>query len=302
MSYVMVPGHRDAVEDSFNAIYSFEPLLGEAASSSSPPRGGGESRTQEVGGSYVPPSMLGRLVGDDLCVICFEPLRLQAQTIAICGHIFHRQCLNSMPNATCPHCRQQIDVVLDEDNAQPAGAENSTPVPNITGRHHLFRSPTPPVPVRRGSTSRTWVPSFSPFSPENRGSWVPPPTLPPPPAGDTLLVLAQDHIGVHVSVDGNTVASAIDDPFPRPLPYLDRRRSSWASTSARPRAATPRFIRVPPPVVNPAPAMERHLVQARSAEQQSRRTSFTCLPAHLKLSLPEAGVRKTNCCKSNMHE
>jgi len=63
-----------------------------------------------LAGSYVPPSAVGRLVGDDICAICLEPLRTQAQTIALCGHVFHRSCLNASRSSVCPQCRQPIDV------------------------------------------------------------------------------------------------------------------------------------------------------------------------------------------------
>jgi len=74
----------------------------------------GVSATQEPtpvlnGGSYLPPSEIGRLVGDDVCAICLEPLRTRAQTIARCGHVFHRCCLNRCGDILCPQCRQPID-------------------------------------------------------------------------------------------------------------------------------------------------------------------------------------------------
>uniref|UniRef100_A0A7S1W8F7 RING-type domain-containing protein n=1 Tax=Alexandrium catenella TaxID=2925 RepID=A0A7S1W8F7_ALECA len=64
---------------------------------------------EALSGSYLPPSEIGRLVGDDVCAICLEPLRLRAQTIALCGHVFHRCCLNRCGDLLCPQCRQPID-------------------------------------------------------------------------------------------------------------------------------------------------------------------------------------------------
>jgi len=64
---------------------------------------------EALGGSYLPPAEIGRLVGDDVCAICLEPLRLRAQTIALCGHVFHRCCLNRCGDLLCPQCRQPID-------------------------------------------------------------------------------------------------------------------------------------------------------------------------------------------------
>jgi len=60
-------------------------------------------------GSYLPPAEIGKLVGDDVCAICLEPLKARAQTIALCGHIFHRFCLNRCGDLLCPQCRQPID-------------------------------------------------------------------------------------------------------------------------------------------------------------------------------------------------
>jgi len=61
------------------------------------------------GGSYLAPSDVKRLVGDEACAICLEPLHAQAQTIALCGHVFHRSCLNRYGDILCPQCRQPID-------------------------------------------------------------------------------------------------------------------------------------------------------------------------------------------------
>mmetsp|Transcript_48591 Transcript_48591/g.113785 ORF Transcript_48591/g.113785 Transcript_48591/m.113785 type:complete len:526 (+) Transcript_48591:167-1744(+) len=71
--------------------------------------------TEEACGSYVAPSTISRIVGDGICAICLEPLRNQAQTIALCGHIFHRDCINKCGSAFCPQCRHLID--------KPAGGE-----------------------------------------------------------------------------------------------------------------------------------------------------------------------------------
>mmetsp|Transcript_55315 Transcript_55315/g.109897 ORF Transcript_55315/g.109897 Transcript_55315/m.109897 type:complete len:289 (+) Transcript_55315:67-933(+) len=60
-------------------------------------------------GSYLPQSEIKRLVGDDVCAICLEPLKARAQTIALCGHVFHRCCLNRCGDILCPQCRQPID-------------------------------------------------------------------------------------------------------------------------------------------------------------------------------------------------
>jgi len=66
-------------------------------------------------GSYVPPPEVGRLLGDDPCAICLEPLRSRAQTITLCGHVFHRSCLEAARTQICPQCRQPIDLPDEEE-------------------------------------------------------------------------------------------------------------------------------------------------------------------------------------------
>jgi len=88
---------------------AFEPLgipdqgVQRSTSSDAPPA------THESAGSYAPPSAVNALIGDALCVICLEPLQGRAQTITVCGHIFHRGCINSYGKSTCPQCRHPID-------------------------------------------------------------------------------------------------------------------------------------------------------------------------------------------------
>jgi len=67
-------------------------------------------------GSYMPPAVVAQLLGDDDCAICLEPLRHQAQTIALCGHIFHRICLNRAKSLACPTCRRPVD--FDRERVQ----------------------------------------------------------------------------------------------------------------------------------------------------------------------------------------
>lgn len=61
-------------------------------------------------GGYIPPSAVNILLGEDVCAICLDPLRKQAQTIALCGHIFHRSCLNDSGSRFCPKCRRPVDA------------------------------------------------------------------------------------------------------------------------------------------------------------------------------------------------
>jgi len=64
-------------------------------------------------GSYLPPSALRRLLGDQRCAICFEPLVAQALTIGLCGHIFHRGCSDRGGALACPSCRRPLDISSD---------------------------------------------------------------------------------------------------------------------------------------------------------------------------------------------
>jgi hypothetical protein len=83
-------------------------------------------------GSYLPPSEIERLVGDDLCAICLEPLHGRAQTIAFCGHIFHRVCLNRCGNGLCPKCRMPIDGPLAQEGQSAQGDAQNLPAANAS--------------------------------------------------------------------------------------------------------------------------------------------------------------------------
>ncbi|CAE8709982.1 unnamed protein product [Polarella glacialis] len=72
-------------------------------------------------GSYLPPAEVRKLVGEEPCAICLEPLKAKAKTIALCGHIFHMACLmaarGGVAGATCPQCRSPVDK-MSEDRLQ----------------------------------------------------------------------------------------------------------------------------------------------------------------------------------------
>lgn len=85
-----------------------------ALDAAAPPSGSASS------GSYANPSAINDLVGDGICAICLEPLRNRAQTIAMCGHIFHRSCINSYGGSSCPSCRCPIDEPAGMDAASSA--------------------------------------------------------------------------------------------------------------------------------------------------------------------------------------
>lgn len=65
--------------------------------------------------SWIPPEEVQRLFGDDLCVICLEPLSCQAQVLALCGHVFHKSCLEfGVSSGSCPSCRKPMDRIAPE--------------------------------------------------------------------------------------------------------------------------------------------------------------------------------------------
>eukprot|EP00928_Gymnodinium_smaydae_P039178 TRINITY_DN26817_c0_g1_i1.p1 TRINITY_DN26817_c0_g1~~TRINITY_DN26817_c0_g1_i1.p1 ORF type:complete len:469 (-),score=41.15 TRINITY_DN26817_c0_g1_i1:380-1786(-) len=90
---------------------------------------------QETSGSYAPPLVVSRLVGDGVCAICLAPLVGQAQTIALCGHIFHRSCLNTCGSSKCPQCRRPMDAV--EERTSVRRSRNSSR--ESTGRYVELR-------------------------------------------------------------------------------------------------------------------------------------------------------------------
>jgi len=61
-------------------------------------------------GAFAPPFVIRRLVGEDPCAICLDPLSGQALTISICGHIFHKSCLETAGSTSCPQCRRPVDT------------------------------------------------------------------------------------------------------------------------------------------------------------------------------------------------
>jgi len=71
-------------------------------------------------GSYLSPGEIDRIFGNEMCPICWEPLQSRAQTITLCGHIFHRACLNRYGGSTCPKCRKPIDDPESSTQHSPA--------------------------------------------------------------------------------------------------------------------------------------------------------------------------------------
>lgn len=80
-----------------------------------------EFKGQSPTNSFLPPSEVGSLLGDNCCIICLEELRGSAVTITRCGHIFHARCLNRAKGSACPQCRQSID----DPAAEPVPEERS---------------------------------------------------------------------------------------------------------------------------------------------------------------------------------
>lgn len=70
-------------------------------------------------GSYLSPGEIERIFGDEMCPICWEPLQGRAQTITLCGHVFHRACLNKYGGSTCPKCRKPIDELESDPQQMP---------------------------------------------------------------------------------------------------------------------------------------------------------------------------------------
>lgn len=65
--------------------------------------------------SFLTHSDLWQLLGSASCSICLEHLRGRAVTVTLCGHVFHRSCLNQAGltdgrNLRCPQCRQPVDA------------------------------------------------------------------------------------------------------------------------------------------------------------------------------------------------
>eukprot|EP00403_Amphidinium_massartii_P048231 CAMPEP_0178463926 /NCGR_PEP_ID=MMETSP0689_2-20121128/50583_1 /TAXON_ID=160604 /ORGANISM="Amphidinium massartii, Strain CS-259" /LENGTH=613 /DNA_ID=CAMNT_0020090821 /DNA_START=31 /DNA_END=1872 /DNA_ORIENTATION=+ len=118
----------EAIADMDPEIFAQPPeLSGHDREGPEPPA---REATEDASGSYVAPATISRIVGDGICAICLEPLRNQAQTIAMCGHIFHRDCINKCGSAFCPQCRHLID--------RPAGAEGRS---EAGGVHTGFDDP-----------------------------------------------------------------------------------------------------------------------------------------------------------------
>lgn len=77
-------------------------------------------------GAFTAPSEISELLGDSICAICLNELRYGAQTIAMCGHIFHKRCLGKWNGDLCPQCRQPIDEQIDQKGVPLL--PNGTPV------------------------------------------------------------------------------------------------------------------------------------------------------------------------------
>lgn len=80
-----------------------------------------------LNGSYLPPAELGRLLGAGTCSICFEPLQGRAVTVTLCGHVFHRSCLNTAGSPRCPQCRQPVDDKAVQEASPGHGSEEELP-------------------------------------------------------------------------------------------------------------------------------------------------------------------------------
>eukprot|EP00930_Biecheleria_cincta_P021297 TRINITY_DN15823_c0_g2_i1.p1 TRINITY_DN15823_c0_g2~~TRINITY_DN15823_c0_g2_i1.p1 ORF type:complete len:454 (+),score=56.24 TRINITY_DN15823_c0_g2_i1:126-1487(+) len=83
-----------------------------------------EAAVKRLETSFIGSSALEVLLGDISCIICFESLRGKTLTLAKCGHIYHKSCLDASPSDTCPQCRRPIDESSqdEEHRLQPSGS------------------------------------------------------------------------------------------------------------------------------------------------------------------------------------
>lgn len=95
-------------DDAFKTTAEVEASSVADARSESPERVPAVNRLES---SFIDNSALEVLLGDITCIICFEILRGKTLTVAMCGHIYHKACLDASPGdiLTCPQCRRPVD-------------------------------------------------------------------------------------------------------------------------------------------------------------------------------------------------
>lgn len=96
----------------------------DAASSKSPE----ECRpaVKRLESSFIDSSALEVLLGDIPCIICFESLRGKTLTVAMCGHIYHKACLDASPGDLCPQCRRPVDEPRQNEQDRRLQPSDST--------------------------------------------------------------------------------------------------------------------------------------------------------------------------------
>jgi len=81
------------------------------------------------GGSYIPPLRISSCLEGSTCKLCQRKLS-GAITVAMCGHIFHQQCLETWRSDLCPCCQELMDEATEKvvDSKRATEMPNGTPV------------------------------------------------------------------------------------------------------------------------------------------------------------------------------
>lgn len=114
----------------------------ESGSAASQPHGALEEQISETihgssqtanppveGGSYIPPLRISSCLEGSTCKLCQRKLS-GAITVAMCGHIFHQQCLERWRSDLCPCCQELMDEATEKvvDSKRAPEMPNGTPV------------------------------------------------------------------------------------------------------------------------------------------------------------------------------
>lgn len=80
-------------------------------------------------GEHIPASQISNLTKGSACKLCQRNLS-GAITVAMCGHIFHQQCVQTWRSNLCPCCQNFIDEPTDSfvDSAGAPVLAEGTPV------------------------------------------------------------------------------------------------------------------------------------------------------------------------------
>jgi len=78
-------------------------------------------------GEHVPASQISNLTQGGACKLCQRNLS-GAITVAMCGHIFHQQCVETWRSNLCPCCQNFIDEPTDDEPTDRLMDSAGTPV------------------------------------------------------------------------------------------------------------------------------------------------------------------------------